>query len=389
MGNFICCRSAKSPFVGVPALKNVRGPNRQGSYYIVDRSDMKVEIRFRLRDKYRYWEWKIKGQWENIPHDLTVFGLLPSTIDALVHLRDFRPEIDFGKHVTHVKPLGGGYNGDVYKVQFGLIMGHEFFVPVHTPLAMKTLKKEQIGYGDRAVAKNALENEMDTLNSVRSNYVLRFYQRISYEGEIAMVTELCTGGTADDLRKRTQGMLPEVIILTMISHCTQALRALHAKNIVHRDIKPDNIFISSDPEGNLIFKLGDFGLAKASVEPTDLLSNHGFLDYRAPEVYQALSLPSPPPAMSQKSDVWALGLSVYFMCTNKLPFTDNDKHRFYLSNVPIEPIRNVLGGEGYHYDVQTFLDMCLNKNPDLRATADDLCNKFAHLSKPTVKRVYY
>jgi len=376
MGNLFCCRSAKSPFVGVPALNIVRGPNRQGSYYIVDRNDLKVEIRLRLRDKYRYWEWKIKGQWENIPHDLTGFGLLPSTIDALVHLRDFRPEIDFEKHVTNVKPLGGGYNGDVYKVQFGLIMGHEFFVPVHTPLAMKTLKKERIGYGDREVAKNALENEMDTLNSVRSNYVLRFYQRISYEGEIAMLTELCTGGTADDLRKRTKGLLPEDIILTMISHCTQALHYIHERRIIHRDIKPGNIFISQDIHNNLIFKLGDFGLAKVK-SSSMLLSNIGCMLFYAPEVIEAGFSSSP--AMSDKSDLWALGVTIFFMCTNSYPYTLQTINSEFQSRAPFPRINNVVGAQAFSSDVQAFLDACLQKDGKMRPSAADLVHTFQHI----------
>lgn len=79
------------------------------------------------------------------------------------------------------------------------------------------------------------------------------------------------------------GSLPEVQVQTISRQLLHALHYLHARKITHRDIKPDNILISSfDP---FIIKLSDFGLSKVSQEETFLKTFCGTLLYCAPEVY--------------------------------------------------------------------------------------------------------
>lgn len=88
----------------------------------------------------------------------------------------------------------------------------------------------------------------------------------------------------------------------------QALNHCHAQNIVHRDIKPDNIMITQSDTVRLI----DFGLSKASKNNKNLTTVAGTPYYMAPEVLDG--------SYSQKADIWSLGVLLYTLVSGYLPF---------------------------------------------------------------------
>lgn len=376
MGSVFSFFSSGSVFPGLKNLEVVRGPDQDGCYYIMETTFSKISLRYRFTAN--MWEWKAPGGvWSSIPSDLSDLYLNITTTAALACLRDSNPPVAFERHIQHIYPLGEGAFGKVYKVKFKLIMGHERFLPAYTALAMKTINTDESTYTPDVWMELALENEITLLKEVQHPCIVRFYQCILYKEQIAMVTELCTGGTAESLRKQTKGIIPEDTILTMMSHCLQALHVLHAKNIVHRDIKPDNVFISKDSQNKLIFKLGDFGLAKVKSNSSTLMSNRGNMFFHAPEVIKAgwSSLP----AMSTKSDIWAIGVTVYFMCTNALPFTEKNMHTEFRTHAPFQRVNNVVGSQAFGSDVQAFLDACLQKDWQTRSSAQELVNTFQRI----------
>lgn len=93
----------------------------------------------------------------------------------------------------------------------------------------------------------------------------------------------------------------------------RALVVCHKNNIIHRDIKPDNIFISKNGD----FKIGDFGIARTAEKTMSGLSRKGTLGYMAPEVFNGS-------AYGQTVDLYSLGLVLYYLCNNnRLPFYPN------------------------------------------------------------------
>ena len=88
----------------------------------------------------------------------------------------------------------------------------------------------------------------------------------------------------------------------------QAINHCHAQNVVHRDIKPDNIMITSEETVRLI----DFGLSKASKSGKTLSTVAGTPYYMAPEVLEG--------AYSKKADIWSLGVLLYTLVSGYLPF---------------------------------------------------------------------
>lgn len=103
--------------------------------------------------------------------------------------------------------------------------------------------------------------------------------------------------------------------LSLAEDILYALKACEAHNILHRDIKPDNLFYSKKGR----YKLGDFGVAKELVENSASLSHRGTDTYMAPEVYQGKGY-------SNNADIYSLGIVLYKLFNkNRLPFLDQGK----------------------------------------------------------------
>jgi serine/threonine-protein kinase len=104
--------------------------------------------------------------------------------------------------------------------------------------------------------------------------------------------------------------LPQAEVIKLGIHMCRALELCGQKNIIHRDIKPDNIFVSS--YGN--YKLGDFGIARQIEQTTSRLSKKGTNTHMAPEVFKF-------EAYGAAADIYSLGIVMYSLLNqNRTPF---------------------------------------------------------------------
>ena len=132
---------------------------------------------------------------------------------------------------------------------------------------------------------------------------------------------------------------PSVGLAVEIAHQTLlALGYLHRRNVVHRDIAPDNLMLTQDEEGAALVKLIDLGIAKALDRPADLTSTGVFLGklkYASPEQYGALPAGQ---RLDGRSDLYCLGLVLYELLTGTRPFrgdTAGELLRAHLFEPPI------------------------------------------------------
>ena len=89
-----------------------------------------------------------------------------------------------------------------------------------------------------------------------------------------------------------------------------AIQAIHNKLVLHRDIKPQNVFLTADKS----VKIGDLGIARELNRASEMAKTMtGTISYMSPEVLDAKPYSYP-------SDIWALGCVLYEMCTFQLPF---------------------------------------------------------------------
>lgn len=153
------------------------------------------------------------------------------------------------------------------------------------------------------------------------------------------------------------GRMDETEAKEKFKQIISAVRYCHEeKNVIHRDLKPDNILF--DSENNI--KIADFGLSEEFVPGEKFFTFCGTPEYMAPEVFQGHKFDGP------KVDVWSLGVMLYEMLTATLPFPGSTWPHI---------IERVLHGKYYvpeyiSQDCRELLSKMLVLDPSKRATMD-------------------
>lgn len=205
-------------------------------------------------------------------------------------------------------PLGSGCFGTVYKathLKSGLLR------------AVKKIKLASLG----TEAKETMLKDFNILKCLSHPNIVSVHEYFQDEEFLYIVTEYCGGGELFDriasMKRFTEVMAAEYLIqiLSAISYC-------HERNLVHCDIKPENVVFSSIDSN--VLKLIDFGNS-AFLGPEKLLTNmFGTAYYIAPEVLQG--------KYNEKCDIWSIGVVLYIFLSGYPPFNGNSD-REILANV--------------------------------------------------------
>ncbi len=159
---------------------------------------------------------------------------------------------------------------------------------------------------------------------------------VAEDGSAFLVLELLEGETAEARRERLGGKLPLEDALEIADQALDALAAAHEKGIVHRDVKPDNVFLTDDGR----VKLLDFGLArmKDTGEATKTGVTIGTPEFMPPE--QAVGKRG---AVDARSDVWGLGATLFTMITGEYVHDAPTLHEQLLASAThrARPIRSL------------------------------------------------
>jgi len=197
--------------------------------------------------------------------------------------------------------IGAGSFGTVYK-------GHW-----HGAVAIKTLNVK-----DPSPAQiTAFRNEVAVLRKTRHVNVLLFMGCVSKKGQLAIVTQWCEGSSLYKHLHVNESKFEMLNIIEIARQTSQGIDYLHAKNIIHRDLKSNNIFLHDD---NFTVKIGDFGLATVKTRWTgsgQFKQPSGSILWMAPEV---IKMKDDSPYTFQ-SDVYAFGIVMYELMTTTLPYS--------------------------------------------------------------------
>jgi serine/threonine protein kinase len=195
-----------------------------------------------------------------------------------------------------------------------------------------------------------------------SGHLLEVFDFFEEENGICLIVNHCSGGTIQDLIQKGQPMsLTEVS--RILYECAAGLRLLHewSPPIIHRDIKPDNIFLDATSR----VQIGDFGLARVADDEGSYYT-FGCQPYMAPELKHM--------GMSTASDMWALGCVGVCLLTGQT-MEYRWRQRFVLGNLLseslaefLEPILNTVRG----LPLETVIRGLLAFDPQKRLTSCDV-----------------
>ncbi|SCV01960.1 LAME_0G19658g1_1 [Lachancea meyersii CBS 8951] len=280
-----------------------------------------------------------------------------------------------------LEEIGRGSFGSVRKV-------------VHLP-SNKVLVRKEIQYGHmNSKERQQLITECAILSQLKHENIVEFYEWDSDKNVLYFYMEYCSNGDLSQMIsnfKKERKYIPEKLVWRIMVQILTALYRCHygtdlvplesiydkvrppvkgSNAVIHRDLKPGNIFLSTekvpDPStasqtldyNKAFVKLGDFGLAKSLGSSVEFATTYvGTPYYMSPEVL--MDQPYSP-----LSDIWSLGCVVYEMCTLRPPFqakTYSDLQRRIRAG-SFERIP-----EYYSKELQQVIDSCIN--PDLQSRA--------------------
>ncbi len=204
-----------------------------------------------------------------------------------------------------VRPLGSGGMGSVWVAQH---------LTLHTDVVVKFLSFSMVNDG---VLRARFSQEAAAASKVKSPHVVQMIDHgVAPNGQPFIAMELLEGETLAG-RLRRERTLRAQDTVAIVSQVCKALTRAHDRGIVHRDIKPDNIFLCDAHEGEIFVKVLDFGIAKLNEHPEG-----------ATQTGQAIGTPtfmSPEQLVGSKdidrrSDLWSLGVLTFILLTGTKPF---------------------------------------------------------------------
>ncbi|XP_066159331.1 serine/threonine-protein kinase GL21140 [Euwallacea fornicatus] len=233
------------------------------------------------------------------------------------------PEKDLNRDATleNNVALPPGMKG---KYTVGRILGDGNFAVVRlckhviseTEYALKIIDKSKcIG------KEEVIENEVNILRAVSHPNIIYLLEDHDTKQFLYLVCEYVAGGDLFDVITVAQKFSEDQAAL-MVKHLVSGLTYLHNLNIVHRDVKPENLLVEMDKGKVKCLKLGDFGLACEVTSP--LYTVCGTPTYVAPEILTECGY-------GLKIDVWAAGVILYILLSGYPPFAsiDNDQEKLF------------------------------------------------------------
>lgn len=195
--------------------------------------------------------------------------------------------------------------------------------------------------------------EFNTTISLFHKNIIKIYDNFEDELFQYFIMEYCSKGTLEQ-----QGKLSDDKFILYAKQILKAVSYCHSQGIAHRDIKPENIFLNEYDQ----IKLADFGLAK-KFDDQKSAERCGTLMFFSPEMIQSK------PICPFKADIWALGITLFYMATGCYPYQSSSKDELkkmiYFGQLDFDDF-------DFNQNIRFLIAKMTVKNPNLRLSPDEL-----------------
>lgn len=186
--------------------------------------------------------------------------------------------------------------------------------------------------GDAEVRRR-FAREAKVLRAWSHEYGVAVYDFIEHAHLLAIVMEHVEGISLLQHLEKWRGRMPLREIVGIFGAVLDAMDDAHKNGIIHRDLKPENILVEERAQGRLSPKIVDFGIAKI-FEGTTYTVTGAFLGtcrYMSPEQVQR------PELADHRSDIYSLGVTLYQLCTGRVPFDDGNHFALMMAHISQKP----------------------------------------------------
>ena len=273
-----------------------------------------------------------------------------------------------------IEPLGAGGMGSVYRAEHILMK---------RPVALKIIQQQN---RSSVLLQRRFEREVRTIAKLSHPNVVTAFDARQDSGWLYLITELVEGV---DLGKlvRKKGRLSPIKAAHYAWQAANGLQYAHAKGIIHRDVKPENLLLDLSQK----VKVLDLGLARfasSDAEPAGAVSltesNQvlGTASYMSPEQARASA------TADVRSDIYSLGCTLFFLLTGRPPYTGESMLATLLAHVgePIPSASNYSGGQLIPPQLDELVQRMMAKDPHARpATMNHVVAELAIIIKQLQK----
>jgi serine/threonine-protein kinase len=314
-----------------------------------------------------------------------LWNYLPNYVCALIAVIPSKILTRLGAHVQRARELGSyrlveligrGGMGEVWRATHRMLA---------RPAAIKLIKPEILGVPggpDAGILVERFRREAEAASGLQSPHTIRLYDfGETRAGTFYFVMELLDGLDLETLVRRF-GPVPAARAVEILRQACHSLGEAHDRGLVHRDVKPANIYLCRMGREYVFMKVLDVGLVKYDEDQnildtikTSAEMTTGTPAYMAPEMANG-------EAIDRRADIYALGCVAYWLLTGQMVFEADSPLRMLIQHIQATPVPpSIRSGRPVPRALEELILRCLAKSPaDRPATVDELVDALDELT---------